>query len=498
MQHAHSDRYSANIASAFEALAQECPGTAAIVAHDQTVTFAVLHDWVLRVTRHLKDQGVQPGDLVAYTLSQQVLILVTLLAVGRLGACSFCIPASRTASQKSAWLLQAQARHFVTDNPRDTDLPYGVKGCALSWSLLTAKPSHLSGLDCQDSKSPFLLAMSSGSTGLPKLIPVNHDAMFHRLNMLRQYPSYREGQRFLCFSGVEFSSVQNLMLGVLYNRGCYVFSDLVDVTGTLRRHGVNHVRAAVSHLEQLLSNLPSADRAYWRRLQCISTVGSTVSMDLRQRFSDYLNSALHVLYASNESHLISYSYSDSTFTVPGTVGIPLKGVEVQIVDSFDQPRLSGEPGLIRVRSKLLVQGYQGPGSDELNARHFRGGWFYPGDLGKIQADGQLIFLGRADNMMIRNGINIYPAEIEQGMTALPGVKAAIAFPLRHPVHQDLPVCVVEPQPDVLLDATRLRQQAIDMMGFKAPAHVLVMPEIPRNANGKVSLSQLRALFRDFQ
>ena len=120
------------------------------------------------------------------------------------------------------------------------------------------------------------------------------------------------------------------------------------------------------------------------------------------------------------------------------------------------------------------------------------GWFFPGDLGKMTPDGQLIHCGRADQMMIFNGINIYPAEIEQCVTRHPAVTDAAAFPLSSPVHQDVPVCAV-----VLLEGSTITEEHLlaylqQRLGFRSPRRLIRLKAIPRNEQGKVIRHELMA------
>ena len=128
--------------------------------------------------------------------------------------------------------------------------------------------------------------------------------------------------------------------------------------------------------------------------------------------------------------------------------------------------------------------------DQASAKSFRDGWFYPGDLGRWTEDGLLCHMGRADDMMILNGINIYPAEIEQAMLSHPAVADAVALPLKHRVANDVPVCAV-----VLKDHERVSEQdlleyARGKLGSHRPKRVAILDAIPRNEHGKVQRAAL--------
>jgi acyl-CoA synthetase (AMP-forming)/AMP-acid ligase II len=121
---------------------------------------------------------------------------------------------------------------------------------------------------------------------------------------------------------------------------------------------------------------------------------------------------------------------------------------------------------------------------------FRGGWFRTGDLVRALPDGQLVYCGREDHMMIMNGVNIHPAEIERTLCEHPAVADAAAVPLRHPVHQEVPVCAVVLRPGIPVTDRELLAFAERRLGFRGPRGIVVLDEIPRNAQGKLQRDRI--------
>ena len=145
--------------------------------------------------------------------------------------------------------------------------------------------------------------------------------------------------------------------------------------------------------------------------------------------------------------------------------------------------------MFRVKGKGVIEEYLN--DDEATQRSFKNGWFYPGDLGKITKDGQLIHLGRADHMMIFDGINIYPAEIEQVITSHPLVMDAAVMPLNSHVHQDIPVCAVVLRKDALeITEKELLDFTYSHLGNRSPHRVIKIEQIPRTVQGKLIRMQL--------
>jgi malonyl-CoA/methylmalonyl-CoA synthetase len=175
----------------------------------------------------------------------------------------------------------------------------------------------------------------------------------------------------------------------------------------------------------------------------------------------------------------------------GTVGLPLPGVEVRISGSDGQVLPAGAAGAIEVRGPNVFRGYWR--LPEKTAEEFRDGWFVTGDLGAFDTEGYLSILGRAKDLVITGGLNVYPAEVEAALDDLPGVAASAVIGVPHPDFGEAVVaCLVgTADPEAVRAALRDRLAA-----FKIPKRVLVLEELPRNAMGKVQKAELRRTYAD--
>ncbi len=151
---------------------------------------------------------------------------------------------------------------------------------------------------------------------------------------------------------------------------------------------------------------------------------------------------------------------------------------------------TGEAGLIEVQGPNVFRGYWR--MPDQTARDFRDGWFLTGDLGVIDAQGYLSILGRTKDLVITGGLNVYPAEVEAALDALPGVAASAVIGVPHPDFGEAVVACLIPAPGAALAAAEVRAALRDRLAaFKIPKAVLVMAEFPRNAMGKVQKTDLR-------
>ena len=177
------------------------------------------------------------------------------------------------------------------------------------------------------------------------------------------------------------------------------------------------------------------------------------------------------------------------------VGVAVDGVEISIVDESFRPVPAGAKGSIAIRFASRPLRVARLDVNKEWVSEVRHGYFMPGDIGYVSPNGNLIFECRADDLMIFDGINIDPREIESVLEAHPAIAEAAAFPVASVVHGAIPVAAVtlrmpvSGNPD-LVDYCRLR------LGARAPRHVVVLASLPRNQFGKILKRELVAMFRE--
>jgi malonyl-CoA/methylmalonyl-CoA synthetase len=171
----------------------------------------------------------------------------------------------------------------------------------------------------------------------------------------------------------------------------------------------------------------------------------------------------------------------------GTVGPALPGIELRVCGPQAEELPAGEVGVLEVRGPNVFAGYWR--LPEKTAEEMRpDGFFVTGDMARIEADGYVTIVGRAKDLIITGGLNVYPKEIEQAIDALPDVIESAVVGVPHPDFGEAVVAVVAARKDPGDVVAALRGQ---LAGFKLPKHVALVDDLPRNAMGKVQKNLLR-------
>jgi malonyl-CoA/methylmalonyl-CoA synthetase len=180
--------------------------------------------------------------------------------------------------------------------------------------------------------------------------------------------------------------------------------------------------------------------------------------------------------------------------VPGSVGFPLPGVELRIADpESGRPLARGATGVIEVKGPNVFKGYWR--MPDKTAAEFRDGFFITGDLGRIDERGYVYIVGRAKDLVISGGENVYPIEVEEKIDAIPGVAESAVIGVPHPAFGEGVTAVVVLKKGAQLDEAEVLAALEGRLAkFKQPKRVFFAADLPRNAMGKVQKNVLRETY----
>ena len=467
--------------------AKVSPNKIALVLGSRNVSYLDLDASVWGATQYLFSKGVRKGDIIALCISDQFSLVDAFLGVVRLGATALILAPNLTAMQRDKIIADSNAQYLFKDDAEYTnDRVY----CYFFGKTCVENKTESYELLCEFPEAHAYIVVGSGSTGTPHLIPIAHKHIWARNSIFKGVFDLKPGQSFMLVSPFYFAvSMSRLLAAVASGAKCVMWDQHGSILQAIRIAQPEILTLTVFHAERILQQARNSPEFDLSGIKIVTVGSAMVSESLRHRMKKSLKANLHIIYGTNEAFILSFASTDDLSVAKDGVGRPPDGVQLEIVNQSNQPVQKGEIGQIRVKTPAAIDSYL----DNSSADRFEDGWFYPRDVGKWTEDDQLIHCGRADQMMILDGINIYPSEIENVLGQHPAVKDIAVFPLKDPVSQNIPVCVVALNENVHADDTELRRYALERLGIRTPRHVLIMDVLPRNERGKLLRPEIERL-----
>lgn len=477
--------------------AELSPDAIAIRRPNDPLTFAELATDVSVKASLLSDAGVKPGDIVAIRLASHYQHWLATLSLVHAGATIASLPNNMDPEQEERLLASFRPRFLVSEDGMRR--PTSVAGASLeplSWQAVrTAAPARTLPPASVPDDQPWQFACGSGSTGRAKILPFTHAQYHRRVEWARQSLPLGPEDTIFSMVGMPFVAAKGRAFDAI-GTGAAIYlddSDSRDLRPLVATGEITVMLAMVGQIEALLRAIGPVETPLYGKLRSLMLTGSTVSMRLRNLIRERLTENLHVMWGTNECGIVSLTGTPEVYSLPRGVGRPAPGFTVEIVDGQDEPVPAGEIGRVRVSSPTTISGYLD--DPEATARAFRGEWFYPGDLAEFTSDGQLVHHGRADDMMIVNGINVYPAEVEECLRGWPDVRDTVVLPVPHPIVQQSPIAVVSLDEGSQLSPADLLLEVQKKLGAHCLHDLVVIPQIPRSEHGKLARERLQPLLR---
>jgi len=335
---------------------------------------------------------------------------------------------------------------------------------------------------------------TSGTTGRSKGAMLSHDNLASNAQVLKHYWRWRRGDVLL--HALPIFHVHGLFVashGALL-AGCkMIWMAKFDPREVVRQLPRATVFMGVPTMYVRLLDEPSFDAQACRTMRLFISGSAPLLPDTFRQFEQRTGTRILERYGMSETVMLTSNPYDGN-RVAGTVGLPLPGVEVRVVDEHGRPCAEGEIGAIQVRGPNVFSGYWRM-PEKTREEFTEDRFFRTGDMGKWDANGYLSIVGRGKDLIITGGYNVYPKEIESYLDELPGVFESAVIGVPHRDFGEAVTAVVVPKPGATLDEAQLIAALKGRIAnFKVPKRVHVVPELPRNQMGKVQKNLLRERF----
>jgi len=486
------------------------PNKIALETADATaLTYGGLIERSGRAANALVALGVEPGDRVAAQVDKSTDAIVLALACLRAGAALLPLNTAYTLAELEYFLGDAEpaltlCRPELLSSMRELGNrlelhsveSLGVARDGTFAEKIAAAPSEFETVP----RAPGDLAAilyTSGTTGRSKGAMLTHENLSS--NNLTLVDCWR------------FTSADRLIhaLPIFHTHGLFVAVNVALLSGaTMIFHsrfdpdaviaampGATALMGVPTFYTRLLDH-PGLTREVCANMRLFVSGSAPLLAETHAAWRERTGFSILERYGMTETNMITSNPYEGERRA-GTVGFALPGVSVRICEpDSGAPVPDGEIGVIEVKGPNVFRGYWR--MPDKTAQEFRpDGFFITGDVGRVDADGYIHIVGRAKDLVISGGFNVYPKEVEDEIDAIDGVLESAVIGVPHPDFGEGVTAVVVPRQDATLtEAAILSALAGRLAKFKAPKRVFVVESLPRNAMGKVQKAALRETYRD--
>ena len=490
-----------NLAQSFVDAAAKHADRAAVRLGPDTASYADLDRASAAVAGELRARGVRPGDPVGLMLPNVPQFPAVYYGILRLGGMVVPMNPLLKAREIDYYLGDSGARVLFAWQDVVGEAERGAE--SRDATVLPVTSDHLDGTgstaepvfpvtDRADRDTAVIL-YTSGTTGRPKGAELTHGNLIENArivasDLLAVTPDD------VVFGGLPLFHAfgQTCALNAVQSAGgCVTMLPRFSpdkALALLAEHRVT-IFEGVPTMYSALLGVP--DRAAYdvSALRVCISGGAAMPVEVLRAFEEAFGCVVLEGYGLSEtSPVASFNHPDRERR-PGSIGTPVRGVQMQVVDPDGKPLPAGEVGEIAIRGHNVMKGYWRRPED--TAAAVKDGWFRTGDLGRVDDDGYFSIVGRKKELIIRGGYNVYPRELEEVLHEHPEVAEAAVIGIAHPSLGEEVAAAVALKQGASTTAEEIRAYVKDRVAaYKYPRYVWLVDELPKNATGKVQKSAI--------
>jgi malonyl-CoA/methylmalonyl-CoA synthetase len=470
------------------------------------LSYGALRAQSAQLARALVKAGLQPGDRVAVQVEKSATAVLLYLATLRAGGVYVPLNSAYTLHEMEYFLDDAAPRIVVCAPEKRREMaPLAERfgGAALltlgadagSGTLVAAagtEPAEFVDVE-RDDADPAAILYTSGTTGRSKGAVLTHGNLLSNARTLAQL--WRFVPADVLVHALPIFHIHGLFVAintVLAARASLILLPRFEAAAVLAALREATVLMGVPTFYTRLLQEPGLDRAACARMRLFVSGSAPLLAVTHRQWRERTGHAILERYGMSETGMNSSNPCEGE-RVPGSVGPPLPGVELRIADAASgAPLAAGATGVIEVRGPNVFAGYWR--QPEKTRAEFRAdGFFITGDVGRIDEHGYLWIVGRAKDLIISGGYNVYPREVEEAIDAIEGVQESAVIGLPHAdFGEGVTAVVVAPGRPAALDEAAIQHALRERLAaYKIPKRVLFFDALPRNAMGKVQKDELR-------
>jgi len=475
-----------------------------IKADGTTLSYGDMLDRTAQIANALVLAGVEPGDRVAVQVEKSVENFLLYLATLRAGAVYLPLNTAYTLAELDYFIGDAEPKLVVCDPAkRDGLADIATQRGVASVETLDAKgqgslidaaakaPKDFADVPREDDDLAAIL-YTSGTTGRSKGAMLTHRNLSSNAETLREY--WRFTDKDILLHALPIYHTHGLFVAgntIMFAGGAMIFLPKFDADEVMRYLPKATSMMGVPTFYTRLLKHPGLTKEACAHMRLFTSGSAPLLAETHEEFRAKTGHAILERYGMTETNMNTSNPYDGD-RIAGTVGFPLPGVQVRIAEADSGKVLpQGEIGVIEVKGPNVFPGYWR--MPEKTKAEFRAdGFFITGDVGKIDERGYVHIVGRAKDLIITGGFNVYPKEVESEIDALPGVVESAVIGCPHPDFGEGVTAVVVLKKDAIADEKAMIANLEGRLAkFKLPKRVIFVDDLPRNTMGKVQKNVLR-------
>ncbi len=495
----------ANFYAAVAATIDSSPDSIVLETDDgRTYTRADLARESARFARMMSDAGAVPGDRIAVQVEKSPASLFLYLGCLRAGLVYLPLNTAYQRGELSYFLEDAQPG-IVVCKPQSFELMREISaghaqvftldedGRGSLVDLAAALPGEFVTVDSEPDDLAVII-YTSGTTGRSKGAMVTHRNLLSNARVLVDYWGF--SARDVLLHALPVFHIHGLFVAnhcALLSGAKLLWHRKFDAKPVLRDLARATVMMGVPTFYTRLLAEPGFNRDACANVRLFISGSAPLQLDTFREFQARTGQSILERYGMSEAGMICSNPLQGERR-GGSVGYPLPGVSVRVADDHDRPLHCGEIGGIQIKGENVFAGYWR--MPEKTREEFTvDGYFRTGDVGTFAADGYVSIVGRAKDLIISGGYNVYPKEIELALDALPGVMESAVIGIPHPDFGEAVTAIVVARNDARLDpAALIAELKKNFANYKVPKRIVLVDDLPRNAMGKVQKALLRERF----
>ncbi|HYV15982.1 MAG TPA: long-chain fatty acid--CoA ligase [Conexibacter sp.] len=485
-----------NLASLLTETAARAPECTAIKLDDVELTFAQLDGASAHVVGLLEQHGFQPGDRVGLMLPNVPYFPVVYYGILRAGGTVVPMNVLLKEREVAYYLEDSGAKLLFAWHDFVADAQPGAEAAGAELIVVApgafeaqvgAAPARTELADVADEDTAVIL-YTSGTTGKPKGAELTHANLEgNARTKVETLIQLGDGDVILGALPLFHSFGQTSALNAGMMAGaCLTLLPRFEAAKALAMIARDRVTVllGVPTMYTAMLAVPRSERPDTSSLRTCISGGASLPIEILRAFESQFGCAILEGYGLSEtSPVASFNHPDRERKA-GSIGTPIRDVEMKLVDEHDQDVAPGEVGEIVIRGPNVMKGYwQRP---DATAEAMRGGWFHSGDLGKMDEDGYFFIVDRKKDMIIRGGYNVYPREIEEVLYEHPAVAEAAVVALAHAELGEEVGAAVALKAGMATEPAELQAFVKERVAaYKYPRHVWLVGELPKGPTGKI-------------